>query len=213
MDADEEAAAVEVSIDLKKKKKKKLVAEPELVVGKIIECSKHPMADRLQVCTVDFGGDEPKRCVCGGANARKGLLVIFAGVGVKIPASGQVIEKTPLRGVMSEGMILSAVEMGWADSADGVYELDKSAFSVGDDVPLEAPRTTKKEKTPEPEPRTRSPTKLAARRRTRRKRKRVVSKRPTTRKISTLFWPSLTSKLRPSQKSQLARVKRQRSAD
>ena len=152
MDADEEAAAVEVSIDLKKKKKKKLVAEPELVVGKIIECSKHPMADRLQVCTVDFGGDEPKRCVCGGANARKGLLVIFAGVGVKIPASGQVIEKTPLRGVMSEGMILSAVEMGWADSADGVYELDKSVFSVGDDVPLEAPRTTKKEKTPEPEP-------------------------------------------------------------
>ena len=152
MDADEEAAAVEVAIDLKKKKKKKLVAEPELVVGKIIECSKHPMADRLQLCTVDFGGDEPKRCVCGGANARKGLLVIFAGVGVKIPASGQVIEKTPLRGVMSEGMILSAVEMGWADSADGVYELDKSVFSVGDDVPLEAPRTTKKEKTPEPEP-------------------------------------------------------------
>jgi translation initiation factor 5B len=152
MDADEEAAAVEVAIDLKKKKKKKLVAEPELVVGKIIECSKHPMADRLQVCTVDFGGDEPKRCVCGGANARKGLLVIFAGVGVKIPASGQVIDKTPLRGVMSEGMILSAVEMGWADSADGVYELDKSAFSIGDDVPLKAPGTTKKEKTPEPEP-------------------------------------------------------------
>ena len=148
MDADEEAAA---ALDLKKKKKKKAEAEPELVVGKIIECSKHPMADRLQVCTVDIGNGETKRCVCGGANAKKGLTVIFACVGVKIPATGQVIEKTPLRGVMSEGMILSAVEMGWADSADGVFELDSAQFSAGDLVPPEAP-DSKKAKAPEPEP-------------------------------------------------------------
>ena len=55
-----------------------------------------------------------------------------------IPSTGEKLVKTPLRGVMSEGMILSAAEMGWMDKAVGIIECPKKA-PVGADAPDEPP--------------------------------------------------------------------------
>jgi tRNA-binding EMAP/Myf-like protein len=76
--------------------------------------------------------------VCGAPNVKAGLKVIFARVGVVIPSTGEKLVKTPLRGVMSEGMILSAAEMGWMDKAVGIIECPKKS-TVGDPAPTEPP--------------------------------------------------------------------------
>lgn len=56
------------------------------VVGKVLSAEKHPDADRLKVCKVDVG-DEIKEVVCGAANAKEGLLTIYAPIGSTIPKS------------------------------------------------------------------------------------------------------------------------------
>ena len=94
------------------------------------------MAEKLTICTVDWGGDEPCRVVCGRPNSRPGLKVIFARVGATIPSTKETLKKMPLRGVMSEGMILSAAEMGWMDKAVGIVECPKKA-PTGDPAPLD----------------------------------------------------------------------------
>ena len=60
--------------------------------------------------------------------------MIFARVGVVVPSTGAKLAKTPLRGVMSEGMILSAAEMGWMPKAVGIIECPKKA-PVGEPRP------------------------------------------------------------------------------
>ena len=81
-----------------------------VVVAKILSCEKHPQADRLQVCQVDAGQDEPLQIVCGAPNAREGLLAPLAMVGAKL---GDITIKTAkLRGVASTGMLCSARELG-----------------------------------------------------------------------------------------------------
>src|SRR3546814_13187569 len=55
-----------------------------VVVARIIDCSPHPQADRLQVCTVDAGGSAPVQIVCGAPNARAGLVAPLAVVGAKL---------------------------------------------------------------------------------------------------------------------------------
>ena len=56
-------------------------------VAKIIKTEKHPNADRLKVCDVDVGNKEIKKVVCGAANAREGLLTVYAPPGAVIPKS------------------------------------------------------------------------------------------------------------------------------
>ena len=63
-----------------------------LIVGRIDSCEKHPDADRLQVCQVNIGSDEPLQIVCGAANARAGLHVIVAQVGATLhPNKGRAL--------------------------------------------------------------------------------------------------------------------------
>ena len=97
------------------------------------------MAEKLTICTVDWGGDEPCRVVCGAPNVKAGLKVIFARVGATIPSTKETLKKMPLRGVMSEGMILSAAEMGWMDKAVGIVECPKKA-PTGDPAPSRSTR-------------------------------------------------------------------------
>src|SRR3546814_16414574 len=68
-----------------------------VVVARIIDCSPHPQADRLQVCTVDAGGSAPVQIVCGAPNARAGLGAPLAGVGAKLPG-GIAIKAAKRRG-------------------------------------------------------------------------------------------------------------------
>ena len=86
-------------------------------VAKIIEAVQHPNADRLRVCQVDTV-DGRKEIVCGAPNARAGSTTIYAPIGTYIPGSGITLEPRAVRGVVSNGMLCSAAELG-----DGVERL------------------------------------------------------------------------------------------
>lgn len=96
-------------------------------IAEILSADKHPQADKLRVCRVSLGADEPEvQIVCGAANARAGLRAPLALVGAKLPGDLQ-IRATTLRGVESAGMLCSAKELGLADSSEGLLELPPDA--------------------------------------------------------------------------------------
>ncbi len=92
------------------------------VVGKVLEREQHPNADRLSVCRVDVGEGE-RTIVCGAPNVDAGQTVAVVLPGATMPG-GMKIRKAKLRGVPSEGMILSAAELEVAEEADGIMVLD-----------------------------------------------------------------------------------------
>jgi len=101
---------------------------PELsavVVGKVLEVAPHPNADRLSVCTVDAGGKEPLSIVCGAANVQAGEHYPVAMIGATLPG-GLKIKRSKLRGEVSEGMLCSSVELGIAETADGILPLGET---------------------------------------------------------------------------------------
>ena len=130
-----------VVIKEKKKSKKKIVssdAKSYICVASIVEVGRHLMAENLKVCTVDYGRKKDARVVCGAPNLKAGMKIIFVPAGTKVPATDFEVEKQPLRGVMSDGMILSATDMGWEvdedEDMDGVIELMDVSLQVGDEA-------------------------------------------------------------------------------
>jgi tRNA-binding EMAP/Myf-like protein len=118
---------------------------PAVRVAKIISAKKHPKADKLQICEVEFGASKPVQVVCGAPNARAGLVTILACVGATVPMNGMTLTQCKLRGVESFGMLCSAVELGWAAEADGIVELDEKDFTIGDLASKTAPAPPKVE--------------------------------------------------------------------
>jgi len=106
----------------------------KVVFGRVLECEKHPDADKLNVCKVDIG-TSIRQIVCGAANVRAGLDVVVATVGAEMPG-GLVIKPVKLRGVESEGMICSAKEIGLPDISEGIIELDESIgeYKIGQEI-------------------------------------------------------------------------------
>ncbi|HFQ13953.1 MAG TPA: phenylalanine--tRNA ligase subunit beta [Gammaproteobacteria bacterium] len=104
----------------------------KVVVAEVLAVEAHPDADKLRVCQVNAGGDEPLNIVCGAANVRAGLKVPAALVGAKLPG-GLKIKKSKLRGVPSHGMLCSEQELGLAEQAEGLMELPEDA-PVGIDI-------------------------------------------------------------------------------
>ena len=102
-----------------------------VVVAEITACSKHPDADKLQVCEVN-AGDETLQIVCGAPNARVGLKTALSKIGAVLPGNFK-IKKSKLRGVESHGMLCSEVELGISQESDGIIELGADA-PVGTDV-------------------------------------------------------------------------------
>ena len=102
-----------------------------VVVARIVECAKHPEADKLQVCQVDAGNGSILQIVCGAPNARPGLLAPLATIGTQV--GDLTIKAAKLRGVESNGMLCSAKELGLDTDASGLLELPADA-PVG--VPL-----------------------------------------------------------------------------
>ena len=102
-------------------------AAPELtgvVVAEVVSVEKHPNADKLNLCQVSDGSDQFV-VVCGARNVRAGLKVAFARIGAELP--GIKIKKAKLRGIESQGMICSAVELQLAEASDGIMELPQDA--------------------------------------------------------------------------------------
>ncbi len=100
-----------------------------LVTGKVLTCEKHPDADKLNVTTVDVGGDSPLQIVCGAPNVAAGQCVVVATVGAKLyPTDAEepfAIKKSKIRGVESFGMICAEDEIGVGHSHDGIIVLEK----------------------------------------------------------------------------------------
>jgi len=95
-----------------------------VVVGKVLECQKHPNADKLNITQVDLG-NETKQIVCGAKNVAKGQIVAVATVGANL-GDGFVIKEAQLRGVDSFGMICGSNEIGLPKLNDGIWVLDES---------------------------------------------------------------------------------------
>ena len=93
-----------------------------VIYGKVLEVEKHPKADKLSLCLVDVGRDEPLRIVCGASNVRPGISVPVAVHGALLP-DGYKIKRTKIRGEASEGMICSERELAIGEDADGIMEL------------------------------------------------------------------------------------------
>ena len=100
-----------------------------LVVGRVETCEMHPNSDHLHCTTVDVGGEEPLKIVCGAPNVASGQHVIVATIGATLYSGEEsfVIKKSKLRGEESFGMICSEVEIGVGVDSSGIMVLPETA--------------------------------------------------------------------------------------
>ena len=109
-----------------------------VVVGHVLECEKHPEADKLSKCLIDIGEEEPVQIICGAPNIAKGLKVPVAKVGAVLPGNFK-IKKAKLRGEASHGMVCALQELGIdgklvaKEYADGIFIFPSDA-EVGADA-------------------------------------------------------------------------------
>jgi phenylalanyl-tRNA synthetase beta chain len=97
-----------------------------IVIARVVEAGRHPDSDHLWLTKVDAGGGELLEVVCGAPNVTAGGLYPFAPVGTTMP-SGIKIERRKIRGIVSNGMLCSAKELGLGENSDGILELDLDA--------------------------------------------------------------------------------------
>lgn len=108
-----------------------------VVIVKVVECVKHPDADKLSLCRVDDGGvvkdvergeDGLVQVVCGAPNCREGIMAAWLPPGATVPSSVDddpfVLEARELRGKVSNGMLASPKELDLGESHDGILEVD-----------------------------------------------------------------------------------------
>lgn len=109
-----------------------------VVVGKVLEITKHPGADTLYITQVDVGGDAPVQIVTGADNVVAGALVPVALDGSTL-VGGKTIKKGKLRGEVSNGMLCSLEELGLTlndfpyAKEDGIFLLEEDC-AVGQDI-------------------------------------------------------------------------------
>src|SRR5712675_114586 len=104
----------------------------KVIVAQITASSRHPNADRLTVCEVDDASGTKHQIVCGATNYKVGDKVPLALPGAVLPGrreaeGGLQIKVTKMRGVESEGMLCSAIELGLGEDAAGLLILSPDA--------------------------------------------------------------------------------------
>lgn len=97
-----------------------------IVVARVVEARRHPDSDHLWATRVDAGGAELLDVVCGAPNVTAGKSYPFAPTGTTMP-NGMKIERRKIRGVVSNGMLCSARELGLGEEHDGILQLDTTA--------------------------------------------------------------------------------------
>lgn len=120
-----------------------------VVVGHVVECGRHPNADRLSLTKVDLGNGDPVQIICGAPNVAAGQKVLVATAGTTLhPMEGEPFElrKGKIRGEVSEGMICAEAELGIGYDHDGIVVLPEDTpvglpareyFNVESDVVYE----------------------------------------------------------------------------
>jgi len=100
-----------------------------LVIGHVTSCINHPNANNLSLTTVDIGGERELPIVCGAPNVSEGQKVVVATPGTTLYMNGKEIklQKTKIRGEISEGMICAEDEIGMGDDHEGIMVLDDDA--------------------------------------------------------------------------------------
>ena len=98
----------------------------DFIVAYVVSAEKHPNADKLKLCMVDTGSGIVQ-VVCGAPNAHTGMKGVFARPGLVIPASGEVLKVSAIRGVESRGMLCSERELLISDEHQGIIELAADA--------------------------------------------------------------------------------------
>ncbi len=94
-----------------------------VVVGHVTAVEPHPNADKLRLCTVEYGADETMRVVCGAPNVAVGGKYPFAPVGTTLPG-GFTLKKAKIRGEVSMGMLCAKDELGLGEDHSGLLVLD-----------------------------------------------------------------------------------------
>jgi phenylalanyl-tRNA synthetase beta chain len=102
-----------------------------IVVGEVKSVTKHPDAEKLNVCAVSTGSEE-FQIVCGAPNVRVGMKAPLATLGAKLP-NGTEIKRAKLRGVESFGMLCSARELGLSEDTSGLFDLP-AQLQTGQDL-------------------------------------------------------------------------------
>lgn len=102
-----------------------------VVIGKILRVRKHPEADQLYICEVSVGQGTILVIVCAAHNIRAGMKAPLALINAVLPNKAH-IKETVLRGVVSQGMLCSAFDLGLAEASDGLLELQFDAPEGGD---------------------------------------------------------------------------------
>lgn len=108
------------------------------IVAQIKSVRKHPDADKLNLCQVDYGSGSDE-IVCGAHNVREGLKVVLAPLGTVMPGGDFKIEKRKIRGVESVGMLCSAQELGLSGEGEGIIELPENV-KIGEKLLKEMPQ-------------------------------------------------------------------------
>ena len=105
-----------------------------VVVGQVLQCDRHPDADKLSVCLVDIGNETPSSIVCGAANVKAGIQVAVATVETYLPVIDITIKARKVRGVLSAGMICSLAEVGLAKESEGIHVFEQAGLTMGEDA-------------------------------------------------------------------------------
>jgi phenylalanyl-tRNA synthetase beta chain len=95
-----------------------------VVVGELLEVSKHPNADRLSLTKVRTGDGETLEIVCGATNIAAGQRIPVALPGAILPGDRR-IERTEKMGVVSNGMLCSGEELNLTGDGDGILILPR----------------------------------------------------------------------------------------
>ena len=98
----------------------------KIVIAEILSFEKHPEADKLNLVTFTIGNNDVRKVVCGASNVKVGIKIPYASIGVKLP-NGLLLEPKKIRGVLSEGMLCSEEELGFAEESEGIMELPLDA--------------------------------------------------------------------------------------
>jgi phenylalanyl-tRNA synthetase beta chain len=93
-----------------------------VIVGEVLECARHPDAEKLSVCQVTTDGTNRLQIICGAKNVRAGLKVAVAMDGARLPNDVH-IKRAKLRGLESNGMLCSSRELGLGSEHEGIMEL------------------------------------------------------------------------------------------